>query len=444
MGQIQSLEEVLSLVLRRRWLIIAVTVIGMILSVITAKSKIDVYQSTAVIQVEVPVVAEGTGGAGSVQFLQAIQQRLTSREALLAMIDRHGLFADAPGLSADQRVAALRMAIRFEPVASTGTPAFGNSSPISALLIVVQSDTGDHAARIANDLAQSILDQTTADQLDSTRETTSFFRDEEARVWQLLAALEAEIAAYKNANAAALPELNVARTAEVAAIGTDLREVEQKLVALAEQRKELDTGGQLRATAQRQLDDVLSQIAVATSQRDTLVAQRDAITASLSASPEVERVLSGYDRKLTQLQSEYEVVTARMAEAETAQRLAESQQSGRFSLLERALTPDYPIGSGGRKIAIAGTVASFIAGLALALVMDLLFPVIRTAAQMERQLSLRPVVAIPVIAMGRARKMSPLARFIDDPTKPIFGLPRFAVVAAAATLVLLVLSAVLG
>ena len=444
MGQIQSLDELLSLLLRRRWLIIAVTVIGMILSVVAAKSRVDVYESTAVIQVEVPVVAEGAGGPGSVQFLQAIQQRLTTREAWLAMIDRHGLFADAPGLSPDQRVAALRLSIRFEPVASTTAPTFGNASPISALLIVAHADSGDHAARIANDLAQSILDQTNADQLDSTRETTGFFRDEEARVWQQLDALEAEIAAYKNANVAALPELGTARNAEVAAIGTDLREVEQKLLALEEQRKELDTGGQLRATAQRQLDEVFSQIAVATAQRDTLVAQRNAITASLSASPEVERVLSGYDRKLTQLQSEYDVVTSRMAEAETAQRLAESQQSGRFALLERALTPDYPTGTGGRKIAVAGTLASLAAGLALALVLDLLFPVIRTAAQMERQLSLRPVVVIPVIVMGRSRRMSPLARFIDDPTRPIFGLPRFAVIAAAATLALLVISAVIG
>lgn len=442
MGPIQSLEDVLSLLLRRRWLIIAVTVVGMILSVVAAKSKVDVYESTAVIQIGVPVVADSAGG--SVQFLQPIQQRLTSRDALLAMIDRHSLFADAPGLSPDQRIAALRGAIHFVPVASTTAPSFGSASPISALLIVARSDTGDHAARIANDLAQSILDQTNADQLGSARETTGFYREEETRVWQQLEVLEAEIAAYKNANAAALPELNTARNAEVAAISTDLREVDQRLAGLEEQRKALDTGGQLRATAQRQLDDVRGQIAVATSQRATLVAQRDAISAALSTSPEVERALSSYDRKLAQLQSEYDVVTARMAEAETAQRLAESQQSGRFSLLERALTPDYPMGSGGRKIAMIGTLASLAAGLALALVVDLLFPVIRTAAQMERQLSLRPVIVLPVIAMGRARRMSPLARFIDDPTKPIFGLPRFAVIAAAATLALLVLSALLG
>lgn len=442
MGPIQSFEDMISLILRRRWLIIAVTVVGMMLAVVAAKSRADIYESTAVIQVEVPVVAEGSGG--SVQFLQTIQQRLTSREALLAMADRHGLFADAPFLSADQRVTLLRGSIHFQPVASTTAPAFGNTSPISALMIVAKSDTADHAARIANDLAQGILDQTNADQLQSTRETTGFFRDEESRVWQQLETLESEIAAYKNANAAALPELSLSRNAEVAAIGTDLREVDQRLIGLEEQRKALDTGGQLRATAQRQLEDVLGQIAVATTQRSTLTAQRDAITAALAASPEVERVLSGYDRRMSQLQSEYDVVTARMAEAETAQRLAESQQSGRFSLLERALTPEFPMGSGGRMIAVAGTLASLAAGLVLALMLDLMFPVIRTAAQMERTLSLRPVVVLPVIAMGRSRRMSPLARFIDDPTRPILGLPRFAVIAAAATAVLLGLSALLG
>lgn len=442
MLQIQSLDEVLSLLLRRRWLIIAVTVLGMILSVVVAKSKVDVYESAAVIQVEVPLFAEGTGN--SVQFLQTIQQRLTSREAMQAMIDRHALFADARDLSADQRIAELRGSIRFETVASTAAPAFGNTAPISALLIVARSDTGDHAARIANDLAQSILDQTNAGQLESAHETTLFFRNEEARVWQQLEVLEAEVAGYKNANASALPDLGTARNAEVAAIGTDLRAVEQRLAGLEEQRRALDTGGALRATAQRQLDDLRGQIAIATSQRSTLVAQRDAITTALADAPEVERALKSYDRKLTQLQSEYEVVTARMAEAETALRLAESQQSGRFSLLERALIPEFPMGSGRKKLAVAGTIASLAAGLALALAMDLLFPVVRSAAQMERQLGLRPVVAIPIIAMGRARKIPALVRFIDDPTKPILGLPRFAVIAAAATLALLVLAALIG
>jgi tyrosine-protein kinase Etk/Wzc len=442
MGPIQSVEDLLGLLRRRFWLIVAVTVIGFVLAVTAAKTRVDVYESTAVIQVEVPVVAEGAGG--SVQFLQTIQQRLTSREALLAMIERHGLFADAPALTPDQRVAALRASIQFEPVASTAAPAFGAASPISALVIVAQSSSADHAARIANDLAQGILDQTNAGQLDSARETTSFFRTEEARVWQQLAALEAEIAAYKNEHSAALPDMTTARTAELAAIGTDLREVEQRLVALEEQRRTLDTGGALRATTQRQLDALRSQIAVATSQRATLLAERDALTAALAAAPEVERVLSGYARRLTQLQSEYDVVTARMAEAETAQRLAESQQSGRFSLLERALTPEFPIGSGGKTLVIAGTLASLIGGLLLALLLDLLNPVIRTAAQMERLLSLRPVVVVPDIAIGRSRQLSPVTRLIDDPTRPILGLPRFAVMATAAALLLLVLSALLG
>ena len=67
---------------------------------------------------------------------------------------------------------------------------------------------------------------------------------------------------------------------------------------------------------------------------------------------------------LQQLQGQYDNVTQRMAEAETTQRLAERQQSERFTLLDRALSPDYASGGGKKKIAIAGAVASLLGAIA--------------------------------------------------------------------------------
>ncbi|MDO8882610.1 MAG: hypothetical protein Q7V11_06600, partial [Pseudotabrizicola sp.] len=77
--------------------------------------------------------------------------------------------------------------------------------------------------------------------------------------------------------------------------------------------------------------------------------------------------------------------------------LASRQQTERFAMLERAITPDYPVGSGGKKIAIAGLIASTGMGFFLAFLLDLINPVIRTAAQMERELNIRPIVSIPEV-----------------------------------------------
>ncbi len=71
--------------------------------------------------------------------------------------------------------------------------------------------------------------------------------------------------------------------------------------------------------------------------------------------PEVERTLNNFDRNLQQLQSQFEVITARRAEAETGFRLEQRQQSEHFTLLERAMVPEYPEGGGGKKIAALGS-----------------------------------------------------------------------------------------
>ena len=140
-------------------------------------------------------------------------------------------------------------------------------------------------------------------------------------------------------------------------------------------------------------------------QKAALTTRRAELAAALASQPEVERVLAGYLRQLDQLGESRGVVTARLAEAETAARLAERQQDERFALLDRAVTPERSIASGGKKLFAAGALASLLAGLGLAFVLDLMKPVLRTSTQMERQLGLRPIVAIPELDLpGRPRR----------------------------------------
>ena len=52
----------------------------------------------------------------------------------------------------------------------------------------------------------------------------------------------------------------------------------------------------------------------------------------------------------------------------------------------------------------AGAIAGLLGGLFLAFLIDMLKPVIRTSAQMERELGLRPVIALPEIRRSARRK----------------------------------------
>lgn len=449
MGQIQSIEEFLNFLLRRRWLIILVTVVGMVGSLIYAKSRPDTYESGAVIQVEGAQITEGAGaqqndGGGAAQVLQTIEQRLTTRESLANMIERHNLFPALAGEPLDKRIFALRTAVTFQGVDSAAGPGIGQTRNISAIIIYARYGTPDGAARIANDFAQGILDQSASSQRGRADQTLAFFRQEESRISGEITTMEAEVAAYKNAHQTSSPVILNALEDEGANLTTDIREAGQNLAALQGEQTAIQQKGALRETDKRRLAEIVIQVDQISTQLAASTARKAEIDAALSETPEVERVLSGYDRQLQQLHDQYQVITQRMAEAETSQRLAELQQSQRFTLLERAVEPEYPVGGGKKKLAIAGTVASLMGALVLAFLLDLLRPVVRTSAQMQRQLDLEPVVCIPEIRAPKGRLGNAALKIIDNPARKIFGLPLWAAMILVGGFGLLALVAVIS
>lgn len=442
MGQIQTVEELLSLILRRRWLIILVTVFGMIASVIYAKLTPNTYETIAVIQIEGPAISSGQPTTGSAQMLQVIEQRLTTRENLAAMIERHGIYAELPSLSMEKKIAALRQAVTFQAVNRNSDN--GQSAGVSAILITTRLGEAEQAARVANDFAQGILDQSTENQRARSDQNLAFFQEETDRVGQQIAVLETEIATYKNAHTDALPEANTNRQNELTRLNTELSASNQRIVTLTSEADLIRQKATQRETDKRRLSDIAAELDGLKAQAAEAQARLDLVLSAQAAIPEVERALAGYDRQLQQLQDQYTTLNARMAEAQTAQKLADRQQAERFTMLERAITPEYPVGGNRKKIAMAGSVASLALAMALAFLMDMVKPVVRTAMQMQRQLDIEPVVCIPEIRTPKGPLGSAALRLIDDPKRPILGLPRFAVFAAGTTVMLLLLAAVVG
>ena len=443
MGQIQSLDELLNFLARRRILILAVAIIGTLLSAFYAKSRPDTFETAAVIQVQSAAVqgTEAQRASVAAVTLQAIEQQLTTRENLTAVIERHGLYAGLP-LSMDKKIDLLRASVSFQGVDSAAGQAYGEARSLSAILVFARMDQAELAARIANDFAQRLLDMSAASQRRKADQNVSFFREEVTRIGQEIARLEAETATYKNENAGALPELRDAKRDELVNLDTDLRQLRQDRVALEGEAARINAKQTLRETDRRTLDDIAARLTVVDAQLASAKARSDALQAELATSPEVERVLAGYERQLDQLRSQHDAVTARMAQAETDARLAEMQQAERFTLLERAVVPESAMGGGNKKLALAGALASLLAGLAIAFTLDLIHPVVRTAAQMERQLDLRPVVVIPEVTPPKAKTAGKgLMRVLDDPTQPVFGIPRYAAIAGVTTLALLAVAA---
>lgn len=443
MGQIQSLDEFLGFLLRRAGVILTVTLLGMALSVAFAKSRPKIYQATAVLQVEPSSVNSGTqGGPSMAQTLQRIEQDLTTRDAMMAVIHRHGLFAGQEDLSDERQFFLLRQALRFQPINASGT-AFGAETVISALIISAQWDDADKAARIANDFAQSVLDYAAEGQRARVDDRVGFFVEEVARLEGDLAALNAERTAFLIANAALAPELNAARREEVIALESDLRAAAQALAALEGERAALSASANQRATDLRRIEALDSEIAVARASHDQIAARQAELLEMLARAPEAEDRLADLDRRKTLAEERLDAATASLTGARAEAQLAEANRSDRFALLERAISPEDALGANRKKIAVAGTLASLALGMALAFLYEQVFPVLRSAEQMQRQLGIRPIVSIPDMSQP-AGFGGRLWQLVDDPARPILGLPRYLALAALATLVLLGLAAMIS
>lgn len=448
MGQIQSLGELFSLIRRHLLLILTVFVTGSVLAGVYAKTRPDVYESTAVIQVEASeIVRPGqTGGTGRPGddvgvLLDTIERRLTTRDALLDLAQRQGVLVDVP-LSDDQKVALLRQSIRFQPIFGLGSSA-GQSTGLSALAITTGLSDPEQAARVSNDLAQTILDAWSEGQLSRTRTALDFYRAEEARLWSEITRLDDEVAAFKNLNPGSLPNQAAALNQELLRLDDQTRALDQRRLVAQASLDKLTQSGATRTTEQRQREELETELRQIGQEQAALSARVAQIQSDLARMPEVEKALDAYDRRRLQLEGQHTAVTARLAEAETAVRLADSQQSDRVAMLERALTPLYPVGSGGKKTVVAGAMASLLLGLGLAFLLDQLRPVVRTAAQMERQTGLRPVMVLPVVPTGRsasrkARRAEALRQKLGE---TIAETPRATLALGAGALLLFLVSA---
>lgn len=400
MAQISTLSDVTRLLRRRAWLIVLVLMIGVPAAVLYALSRPQLFEATAVIQIEAPQVA-ATSVTQPAPVSQAdtqldlIQQKLMSRDVLTGIIRKFGIFpADVPLI---QQVALLRGAVTITKLIDPAQAFQPNAQP-SGLTITVRLPVAQQAADVANEFLAGILAEAQSRSQDRASRTLAFFEAEEARVSAQIDAAEAEFARFKEANGASLPDGMTGQRDQQSRLV-------QSRIALDQQIIELQTN----ADRLRQ-EEVTRQNTLLEQQRDLIDQNIATIQTALDAAPEVQRQYSAFDRQLGQLQEEFRVITTRRTEAAMNQLLETQDQAARFEVLETAIPPDYSVSASRKKLALAGAVFSGLLALGLAFGVEMLNPAIRTAAQLERQLGVQAVIVIPHLTNRRTIRYRWLGR----------------------------------
>lgn len=469
MDPTEMIGELTRLARRRLPVALPIVVIGTLVAILVALRQAPSYEARAKILVESPRIsdelARSTVTLSAPARLQLIEERLMARDNLEAVVDRLDLF-DAPGLSRAARAGLLRRATRVESISTANGQAnpWAGGSGLFAFTIAVTLSDAEKAAEIANDFATEAVAQNLAVRETRARDTLAYFEAENARIGAAVAAKEAEVAAFKNLHAEALPESLEARRASSGRLRENMLEIDRRVMELEEKLADLDAaaGGERpldataaadpaearlrgleldlagkqgtlapshpeirrlreeiaalrallapksgaapdgpvedrRAAIRRQREQVSSQIDQLGAQRAEMAAQRATFDATIRETPRVAIELDALTRELTELRALQTDVARRYVEARTGADLEASQSAERFQVVEPAEVPEYPVQSSRKKIVVAGAGASAALAAGLALLLEMLNPVLRGSARMERRLGIRPVVAIPYV-----------------------------------------------
>lgn len=393
MNPIQSLIN-LSHVLKRRYLVVVVAIVcGTALAYLFAASRPAIYEASAIIQIEAPQITTNLQGTTTVTVnnrnrLKLIEQKLMSRDNISAVIEKFGLYSAAKELSELEKVQLVRAAVEIIEIQDPATVWRADSQP-SGLRITARLGNPESAAHVANEFLSLALVEGKERSESRATQTLAFFETEEARVSTEIAGIEQEFARFKERNAASLPQIIAGQREQLTRLKESQLSIETQFI-------------QLGTNSARLRDDERARQTQLLNQQLGLVETRIAdIERALASAPEVERLHNMMERQMSQLQEEFRLITARRNDAAMTQQLESRDQFERFEVLETALVPSEPVSSGKLKLVGAGLIASIMGAIGLALMLEVLSPVMRTSNRVERELDIHPVVVIPVLKRPR-------------------------------------------
>lgn len=406
MGPIYSLSDFLDMVRRRIGLISFVFITGCIGSVIWALSQQHMYSASEVIQIEQPKIAgdlaPSTVDGSAARRFQLIEQQVMARGSLQDIIDKFGLYDDLTALTPIEKINLLRQSVSINGVAAV-REGYSDDGAISILTITASMDEAELARDVAHEFGERTRTLASRQRASQTQETLEFFQTREEALLADIAALDEELTRFRSENDLSIVGSLEFRRDELGNLNQSILEIDREIIAAQLAKGRVDRSRR-EATVAREMAEYDGILASLTDQRKLLQDRREVLNASLETTPEVERELASFERRMDRLQEQLNVISTRRAEAEVGYSLEAAERGERLITLEEARVPEYPYTMSRKKRAVIGAAGATLLALALAFLLELRHPVIRTAKQMQRETGLMPVVSIPPMAMRKELK----------------------------------------
>jgi uncharacterized protein involved in exopolysaccharide biosynthesis len=348
--------------------------------------------------------------------IQVIQQRVMTRDNLLALLDKYKLYPDRRDrLSRTELLDLMRENIHVEPIDLD--QASGRASQTIALKVGFSDRSPQVATQLANELVTLFLNEDARNRTNRAMETTRFLARESQRLEGELAAIETKLAEAKrqfrasslSGGLAADPSGN----AQVSPLTAVKMELAQKRTVYSKSHpviKRLEA----QLAALQKMEGAGSQSgSQSTGQGQSNISADDALEAVVAQRNSIQKNLEAANQKLA---------AARLGES-----LERDQFSERLQVIEQAVAPQKPIKPNRFKIAALGIFAGALAGFAGIFTIENFDRTIRGSRDLVRLAGETAIVIIPYLTTEAEKSRSRRQRFV-----------------AAGTVLLLLATAALG
>jgi len=468
-SDVKTLGDVIAIVKRRKnWLVWPAAGV-FLLSAVIAFAWPPTYRSTSTILIEEQEIPREyvmtTVSSYAEQRLQTINQRIMSSTRLTEIINRFNLYADLrEKWTMEEIIDKMRKKdIKFETISAdvidrrTGRP----TAATIAFTLSYEGRNPSVVQQVANVLASLYLEENLKVREQQTEGATKFMEDERKAVEEQLAALDKQIAEFKQKNVNTLPELSqynlqivdrldqdierlnnqlkelrekekylMTQLASVPADSSNpdkdrLRELRVKLINLesrftdeypdvkktkaeiAELEKKLKAAGQnpidsrpdnpAYVTLSAQLASTRSEIDSVRRQVASSQAKRNDYQRRIATSPKVEESYRLLMTQRNNLQAKYDDLTKKYMESKVASGLEKGQMGERFTLIDAARLPEKPVFPNVPAILLIGLVLGIGTGVGSAALKEFSDQSVRTAGALASAVSLPVLAVIPEI-----------------------------------------------
>lgn len=278
---------------RLHWFVLTVILFAGV-GITLARILPTVYRAEARLVVEseqIPTdLAASTVRTQATEQLQIIQQRILTREILVEMANRLGIYAGRaaagkPPLSSEEIVADLRQRISINTSGASSTQRRGEPQA-TIVTVAFEGSASALVASVTNELVTLILKEDISMRTGVARQTLDYFEQEVARLDKELSQKSAVILEFKQNNLSALPDSLDFRRSQQAAAQERLLGVERTAAELNDRRVRLVRLHEAAASANSQVP-----VTNSTPEQAQLQALRDQMSQLLGIlSPENPRV----------------------------------------------------------------------------------------------------------------------------------------------------------